>query len=176
MPPKHRRGGGVSRKAAVRAAAREASLVPVRITPPMDPPTVRQNPRRELRIYADLASETANPYKPTAAGVWHVLNSSPASFNGHYFQVIDVMLWGPAGLSGGSATDSRLHLIDARSGVDVDDRGTLNSRARVGLHYPVAARPVWNKDDTSVLFQCSITGGGEPLWRGCQVLFHVIGW
>lgn len=178
--PRRRRGnranagsGNRQISGAARAAANSASqLVPRPLVPPRDPPTVRQNPRRQFRLYVNV-EVTSGLNSLSTGDVWTVLKSWTS---GTWMQIHSVQLWGASGLGAGTAQTTRLHLVDALTGVDVDDRSGLSSdRPRCGLQWPPAARKVWKSTDDTV-FVTFTTVSGTDTSSEFQCLVHVTVW
>ncbi len=132
------------------SAAAAATVVPHVVTPPRDPPTIRQNPRRVLRSYVPVVVNAQGLCYVTTGDIYDALSAGPQQFKGNYWQLNSAQFWGPSGLSGGSSVGTRLHAIHNPTGVDGDDRSGLESdRPRVGFAFPPAARAVIQKDGTA---------------------------
>ena len=150
-----------------------SSIVPYVTRPPVDLPTIRQNPRRYLKVYLDIITSPAGLFHVTGADIRDALMNGPQQFHGNYFQVTGIDFWGTPAVAG--ATPSRLHLKDYITGIDGDDRDTGPARPRVGLRYPQAAqRVLQSKDDTLII----IEGTSIPVttYSTCQCLVYAICW
>lgn len=125
-----------------------ASVVPHMLTPPRDPPSVRQNPRRRFHLYVAVVINEHGLGGVSTGDIWQVLSSWSSA---KWMQLESAQFWGPSGIQTGSSVPTRLHLLDVATGVDVDDRSGLSSdRPRVGLAWPPASRRVFNKDGSDL--------------------------
>ena len=170
--PYRRRRNAYRRRALPRRPSSN-SIIPYITRPPADLPTIRQNPRRYLKVYLDILTSPAGLFHITGADIRSALTDGPAGFHGNYYQVTGLDFWGtPASLG---STPSRLHLKDYITGVDGDDRDTGPTRPRVGLRYPQGAQQVLqSKDDTLII----IEGTSIPVTTvsTCQALVYAICW
>jgi len=150
-----------------------SSVVPYITKPPLDVPTIRQNPRRFVKVYIDIITSPAGLFYLKGEDIRTALMNGPAAFKGLYYQVTQLDFWGTPAVLG--ATPARLHIKDYTTGVDGDDRDVGPSRPRVGLRYPEAARAVYQpKDDTLIL----IEGTSIPIttYSTCQCVVSAICW
>ena len=158
-----------SNAASVQAATNAASRLPRVMVPPKDPPTLRQNPRRVLKTYVPLNFTSGGLTYITADDVIDALSSGPQSFKGSYIQLISAQFWGAGGLSGGSAAQTRLHLIHTPSGIDADDRGGLDARPRLGMTFPIAAREIYFRGTPTRLFELTCSPAATVSEALCMV-------
>ena len=129
-----------------------SSVVPYISRPPLDLPTIRQNPRRFLKVYIEIVTSPAGLFHVTGSDIRNALINGPQQFHGNYYQVLSIDFWGTPSVNG--AVPARLHIKDYITGIDGDDRDTGPSRPRVGLKYPEAARSVYQpQDDTLILVE-----------------------
>ena len=170
--PYRRRRNAYRRKGLPRRPSSN-SIVPYISRPPVDLPTIRQNPRRYLKVYIDVTTSAAGLFHITGANIRETLQSSPAGFHGNYYQVTGLDFWGTPSVTG--ITQARLHVIDYLTGIDGDDRATGPDRPRVGLRYPPPAQQVLqSKDDTLIL----VSGTSIPTTSAatCQCLVYAYCW
>ena len=150
-----------------------SSIVPYITRPPVDLPTIRQNPRRYLKVYLDITTSPAGLFHITGADIREALVAGPMSFNGNYYQVTGIDFWGTPSVTG--ISQARLHLKDYITGIDGDDRAVGPDRPRVGIRWPQAAQQVLQgKDDTLIL----VEGTSVPITTvsTCQALVYAICW
>ena len=139
----------------------------------MDLPTIRQNPRRFLKVYLEITTSPAGLFHVTAGDVRTSLISGPQEFHGNYYQVMSLEFWGTPSVLGN--TPARLHIKDYITGIDGDDREVGPNRPRVGLKYPQAARQVMQPgDDTLIL----VEGTNIPVTSTttCQCIITAMCW
>jgi hypothetical protein len=101
---------------------------PVNVTPPLDPPTIRVNPVRNITVSfsRDLTADTLE-----SVGVNDVRGALiDAGYPDGYFAIKHIHAW----LDG--SANGELELKDLDSGVRSRDDGSFSQRARCGLMYP----------------------------------------
>ncbi len=171
--PYRRRRRYAYRRKALPPRSASNSIIPYITRPPVDLPTIRQNPRRFLTLYLDVTTSEAGLFHIQGQDIREGLQASPAGFHGNYYQITGMDFWGTPSVTG--ITKARLHIKDWINGIDGDDRATGPDRPRVGIRYPPGAQKVWQpKDDVDIIIEgTSIPYTSVPT---CQCLVYVWCW
>lgn len=117
--------------------ARDLGVLPLRVIPPGDPPTVTSNPRRDL--VADLSLAVAA--NATTSLSRTVIRNQIADQTGLaaakiYYLIRYIHVWSQSDTAGPTSTNDSLKMLDVASGVEIRDDPSPLENSRVGFQYP----------------------------------------